>query len=37
MQHLLRLNDSRFARVDADTIGEQRDTVLRLWRAVLGD
>jgi len=37
MQHLLRLNDSRFARVDADTIGEQRDTVLRLWHAVLGD
>jgi glutamate-ammonia-ligase adenylyltransferase len=35
MQHLLRLNDARFARVEADTIGEQRDTVLRLWRAVL--
>jgi glutamate-ammonia-ligase adenylyltransferase len=37
MQHLLRLNDARFARVEADTIRDQRDTVLRLWRAVLGD
>ena len=37
MQHLLRLNDARFARVEADTISDQRDAVLRLWRAVLGD
>jgi glutamate-ammonia-ligase adenylyltransferase len=37
MQHLLRLNDARFARVEADIISDQRDTVLRLWRAVLGD
>ena len=37
MQHLLRLNDARFARVEAATISDQRDAVLRLWRAVLGD
>ncbi len=37
LQHLLRLNDARFARVETDSIREQRDTVLRLWRAVLGD
>jgi [glutamine synthetase] adenylyltransferase / [glutamine synthetase]-adenylyl-L-tyrosine phosphorylase len=37
MQHVLRLNDARYARVEPRTVASQRDAVRGLWRAVLGD
>jgi glutamate-ammonia-ligase adenylyltransferase len=37
LQHVLRLNDARYARVEADTVATQRDAVRGLWRAVIGD
>jgi glutamate-ammonia-ligase adenylyltransferase len=37
LQHVLRLNDARFARVEPETVATQRAAVRDLWRAVLGD
>jgi glutamate-ammonia-ligase adenylyltransferase len=37
MQHVLRLNDARFARVEPETVATQRAAVRGLWRAVFGD
>lgn len=36
LQHVLRLNDARYARVEPATVTAQRDAVRALWRAVLG-
>ncbi|HYF57439.1 MAG TPA: bifunctional [glutamate--ammonia ligase]-adenylyl-L-tyrosine phosphorylase/[glutamate--ammonia-ligase] adenylyltransferase [Burkholderiaceae bacterium] len=35
-QHVLRLNDARYARVEPATVRAQRDAVRALWAAVLG-
>ena len=37
LQHVLRLNDARYARVEPETVATQRAAVRGLWRAVLGD
>jgi glutamate-ammonia-ligase adenylyltransferase len=37
LQHTLRLNDARYARVEPGTVAAQRAAVRRLWAAVLGD
>jgi glutamate-ammonia-ligase adenylyltransferase len=37
LQHVLRLNDARFARVEPETVATQRAAVRGLWRAVFGD
>ena len=37
MQHTLRLNDARFARVAPDTVSSLREDVRRLWREIFGD
>jgi glutamate-ammonia-ligase adenylyltransferase len=37
MQHVLRLNDARYARVEPRTVEVQRTAVRALWRAVLGE
>jgi glutamate-ammonia-ligase adenylyltransferase len=37
LQHVLRLNDARYARVEPKTVASQRDAVRGLWKAVLGD
>jgi glutamate-ammonia-ligase adenylyltransferase len=37
LQHTLRLNDARYARVPPDSVADLRDDVRRLWRDVLGD
>jgi glutamate-ammonia-ligase adenylyltransferase len=36
LQHVLRLNDARFARVEPRTVVAQRDAVRALWRDVIG-
>lgn len=36
-QHLLRLNDARYARVPQDTFAAQRAAVRRLWQSLIGD
>jgi glutamate-ammonia-ligase adenylyltransferase len=36
LQHVLRLNDARYARVDPGTVAPQRDAVRALWQAVFG-
>jgi [glutamine synthetase] adenylyltransferase / [glutamine synthetase]-adenylyl-L-tyrosine phosphorylase len=36
LQHSLRLNDARFARVEPATVSAQREAVTALWNAVLG-
>ena len=36
-QHLLRLNDARYARVPQDTFSAHREAVRRLWRSLIGD
>jgi glutamate-ammonia-ligase adenylyltransferase len=36
LQHLLRLNDARYARVDPDSVQAQRTAVRELWRQLLG-
>jgi [glutamine synthetase] adenylyltransferase / [glutamine synthetase]-adenylyl-L-tyrosine phosphorylase len=36
LQHSLRLNDARFARVEPATVAAQREAVTALWNAVLG-
>jgi len=36
LQHVLRLNDARYARVDPDGVATQRAAVRRLWSTVLG-
>jgi len=36
LQHVLRLNDARYARVDPDSVAVQRAAVQRVWTAVLG-
>jgi glutamate-ammonia-ligase adenylyltransferase len=36
LQHSLRLNDARYARVEPATVASQRDAVTSLWNAVLG-
>ncbi|MFM1989085.1 MAG: hypothetical protein RJA99_2042 [Pseudomonadota bacterium] len=35
LQHVLRLNDARYARVEPETVAAQRAAVRRLWDAVL--
>ena len=35
LQHTLRLNDARYARVEPDTVAAQRAAVTSLWRATL--
>jgi glutamate-ammonia-ligase adenylyltransferase len=37
LQHVLRLNDARYARVEPASVAAQRDAVRSLWRAVLGE
>jgi glutamate-ammonia-ligase adenylyltransferase len=37
LQHTLRLNDARYARVEPDTVATQRAAVTSLWRATLAD
>jgi glutamate-ammonia-ligase adenylyltransferase len=37
LQHVLRLNDARFARVEPATVAAQSAAVKSLWRAVIGD
>jgi glutamate-ammonia-ligase adenylyltransferase len=37
LQHVLRLNDARYARVAPQTVAAQRAAVRELWGAVLGD
>ncbi len=37
LQHTLRLNDVRYARVEPDSVQALRDDVKALWQAVLGD
>ncbi|MEI7445447.1 MAG: bifunctional [glutamate--ammonia ligase]-adenylyl-L-tyrosine phosphorylase/[glutamate--ammonia-ligase] adenylyltransferase [Burkholderiales bacterium] len=37
LQHVLRLNDARYARVEPETVAAQREAVRRLWDAVLGE
>ncbi len=37
LQHVLRLNDARYARVEPETVAPQRAAVRALWKAVLGD
>jgi glutamate-ammonia-ligase adenylyltransferase len=36
LQHVLRLNDARYARVDPESVAAQRAAVRALWEAVLG-
>jgi glutamate-ammonia-ligase adenylyltransferase len=36
LQHVLRLNDSRYARVEPASVAAQREAVRGLWAAVLG-
>jgi glutamate-ammonia-ligase adenylyltransferase len=37
LQHVLRLNDARYARVEPETVAAQRAAVRGLWKAVLGE
>jgi glutamate-ammonia-ligase adenylyltransferase len=37
LQHVLRLNDARYARVEPSTVTAQREAVRALWRTVLGE
>ncbi len=37
LQHSLRLNDVRYARVEPDSVAAFRDDVRRLWRGTFGD
>ncbi len=37
MQHTLRLNDQRYARVEPETVAPLRADVERLWREIFGD
>ncbi len=37
LQHALRLNDARFARVEPDSVAPEREDVRALWRAVIED
>ncbi|HMN80850.1 MAG TPA: bifunctional [glutamate--ammonia ligase]-adenylyl-L-tyrosine phosphorylase/[glutamate--ammonia-ligase] adenylyltransferase [Burkholderiaceae bacterium] len=36
MQHLLRLNDQQYARVEPDTVAAERSAVVALWKELLG-
>jgi [glutamine synthetase] adenylyltransferase / [glutamine synthetase]-adenylyl-L-tyrosine phosphorylase len=36
LQHTLRLNDARYARVEPESVAAQREAVVALWGAVLG-
>jgi glutamate-ammonia-ligase adenylyltransferase len=36
LQHSLRLNDARYARVERETLAQEIDSVLELWRRVFG-
>ena len=36
-QHLLRLNDARYARVPQDTFAAQREAVRRLWQSLIAE
>jgi glutamate-ammonia-ligase adenylyltransferase len=36
LQHVLRLNDARYARVEPETVAAQRAAVRALWASVLG-
>jgi glutamate-ammonia-ligase adenylyltransferase len=37
LQHTLRLNDARYARVPPEDVAEERQSVLALWQAVFGE
>jgi glutamate-ammonia-ligase adenylyltransferase len=36
LQHVMRLNDARYARVEPASVAAQREAVRTLWNAVLG-